>query len=42
VARGEGKGGHREKSDVVERLKDAAFVAGKTVADALAKKPDAR
>jgi len=37
--RGKGKGGQREKSDVVERLKDAALVAGKTAADALSKRP---
>jgi dephospho-CoA kinase len=41
VAKGKGrrKRGHKEKSNVVERLKDATFVAGKTIADALSKRP---
>ncbi|MBA7650484.1 hypothetical protein ES703_58290 [subsurface metagenome] len=42
-AKGKGRGRGKEKPekdrDIVERLKDAAFVAGKTAAGALAKRP---
>ncbi len=37
--KGRGKGKDKKKTDVAERVKDAAVVAGKTTADALAKRP---
>ncbi len=37
--KGRGKGRDKKKTDVAERVKDAAVVAGKTTADALAKRP---